>query len=61
MCNGICQRFRKRKLGKNHYCQKCARFIPVENLTRERKTNGRMRCGCCNGLVRNKTRVYVSA
>lgn len=61
MCNNVCSRFKKKPLEKNYYCQKCAKFIPSHNLSRERKFNGRLRCGCCNGLVRNKTRVYLTA
>ena len=58
MCNGICNRFLRKAYGKNYYCQKCAKFIPMENLRREKRGHGRLRCSCCNGLVRNRVRVY---
>lgn len=56
MCNGICSRFKK-ELGVNFYCQDCAKFISKSNVKKESKPNGRMRCSCCNGLVRNKGRL----
>jgi|21_taG_2_1085346.scaffolds.fasta_scaffold01265_10 hypothetical protein len=55
MCNGVCSRFKK-ELGVNFYCQDCAKFISKSNVIKESKINGRMRCSCCNGLVRNKAR-----
>ena len=55
MCNGVCSRFTK-DLGINFYCQSCAKFISKKNVVKESKINGRMRCSCCNGLVRNKGR-----
>jgi hypothetical protein len=30
----------------------------MENLRKEKRKYGRLRCGCCNGLVRNRVRVY---
>jgi len=60
MCNGLCVRFKRKRKEKNYYCQKCAKFIPKSCLKREEKDNGRLRCSCCNGLVRNKTRVYLT-
>jgi hypothetical protein len=55
MCNGICSRFVK-SLGLNYYCQSCAKFIGKRFLSKENKSYGRLRCSCCNGLVRNKAR-----
>ncbi len=61
MCNGVCVRFEKIHMGKNHYCQGCAKFINRKYLTREAKNFGRLRCSCCNGLVRNKPRLYKAS
>lgn len=58
MCNGICGYFKHEPDEKNHYCQKCSKFIPRKSLTKENKEFGRLRCNCCNGLVRHKPRVY---
>ena len=58
MCNGICHIFEHKINEKNHYCQKCSRFIPLSKLYKENKNFGRLRCKCCHGLVRNKSRVY---
>lgn len=58
MCNGVCNRFEKKIGGDNHYCQGCAKFINKKYLVREVKSYGRLRCSCCNGLVRNKPRLY---
>ena len=51
-------RFEKKIGGDNHYCQGCAKFINKKYLVREVKSYGRLRCSCCNGLVRNKPRLY---
>ena len=58
MCNGGCTRFQKFIGYDNHYCQGCAKFINKKYLVRESKVFGRLRCSCCNGLVRNKPRRY---
>ena len=58
MCNGVCNRFEKKIGGDNHYCQGCAKFINKKYLVREVKSYGRLRCSCCNGLVRNKPRLF---
>ncbi len=58
MCNGVCRGFKRKSYNeKNHYCQKCAKFIPARFLSREKKTFGRLRCNCCHGLVRNKVKM----
>jgi len=60
MCRNICEGFlRIKKNEKNFYCQECAKFIPKSELSREKKKNGRLRCNCCSGLVRNKWKVYA--
>ena len=41
-----------------HYCQAYRKFIGESNLYKENKTEGRLRCLCCHGLVRNKVRFY---
>ena len=58
MCNGYCRLYTHKINEKNHYCQKCSIFIPESKLYKENKTLGRLRCNCCHGLVRSKTRVY---
>lgn len=58
MCNGVCHNFEHRINEKNYYCQKCSRFIPSSKLSKEKKTLGRLRCDCCHGLVRCKSRIY---
>ena len=58
MCNGVCTRFQKFIGYDNHYCQGCAKFVNKKYLVRESKAFGRLRCTCCNGLVRNKPRRY---
>ena len=55
MCNNLCERFEKIYYGESFYCQDCAKFIYKKYLKKE-KGIGRMRCQCCNGLVRNKPR-----
>lgn len=54
MCKGVCDRFDRDYFGVNHYCQECAKFINKKYLKREKRKMGRLRCICCNGLVRNK-------
>ena len=56
MCNGSCRFFQKDIADNFHYCQECAKFVGYRYLYREEKVFGRLRCSCCNGLVRNKTR-----
>lgn len=56
MCNGSCGLFQKSIPDDFHYCQQCAKFIGIRYLYREEKIFGRLRCSCCNGLVRNKKR-----
>ena len=58
MCNGHCPTF-ERMFEPHHYCQACRRFIGETNLYREERTDGRLRCSCCHGLVRNKVRFYT--
>ena len=58
MCNGHCPIFEK-KFEAYHYCQACRRFIGESNLYREERVDGRLRCSCCHGLVRNKVRFYT--
>lgn len=59
MCNGLCvYRFKKKSNENHYYCQRCAIFVPYSELYKEMKTNGRLRCSCCNCLVRNKPRTY---
>ena len=58
MCNGYCTRYTHKINEKNHYCQKCSTFIPATYLYKENKQFGRLRCNCCHGLVRHKTRIY---
>ena len=60
MCRNICLRFSRKKNEKNFYCQECARFIPISRLKKEKRINGRYRCMCCNGLVRNKSKIYLT-
>ena len=61
MCKNICSRFDKVYFGLNHYCQSCAKFINKKYLVREKRINGRLRCVCCNGLVRNKPKRYSAS
>ena len=56
MCNGSCKFFQKSIPDDFHYCQECAKFVGYRYLYREEKIFGRLRCSCCNGLVRNKKR-----
>ena len=58
MCNGHCPIF-ERKFEAYHYCQACRKFIGESNLYREERVDGRFRCSCCHGLVRNKVRFYT--
>ena len=58
MCNSYCSLYIHKLNEKNHYCQKCSTFIPESKLYKEKKTLGRLRCNCCHGLVRHKTRIY---
>ena len=58
MCNGVCSAFEK-IFEPYHYCQACRRFIGETNLYREDKIEGRLRCSCCHGLVRNKVKFYT--
>ena len=58
MCNGLCLRFTKKYYGDNYYCQECALFIHGSYLHRENSSMKRLRCGCCNGLVRNKPKQF---
>ena len=58
MCNGLCLRFTKKYYGDNYYCQDCAIFINSSYLHREDSSMKRLRCGCCNGLVRNKPKRF---
>ncbi len=60
MCNGICHGFISKRMEKNFYCQKCAKYIPKHKLIKETNKLHRHRCGCCNGLVRNKPRIYLT-
>ena len=59
MCNNICGQFRIQQKENNYYCQECAKYIPEKHITKENKANGRKRCNCCNGLVRNKSRIFT--
>ena len=56
MCNGSCVFFQKNIVDDFHYCQECAKFVGYRYLYREDKVFGRLRCSCCNGLVRNRKR-----
>ena len=56
MCNDSCRFFQKNIGDDFHYCQECAKFVGYRYLYREEKVFGRLRCSCCNGLVRNKKR-----
>jgi len=58
MCNGLCSRFTKKYYGDSYYCQECATFIHKNYLHRENSSMARLRCGCCNGLVRNKPKKF---
>lgn len=58
MCNGYCLLYIHKINEKNHYCQKCSKFIPASYLYKENKELGRLRCNCCHGLVRHNTRIY---
>ena len=60
MCNGVCNGFIAKRMEKHFYCQKCAKYIPKHNLVRESNKLHRQRYGCCNGLVRNKPRIYIT-
>jgi hypothetical protein len=59
MCKNACNRFTRRAGMENYYCQNCARYIPIDFIHREKKSNGRLRCSCCNGLVRNKPKIFA--
>jgi|TARA_R110000824_G_scaffold26662_1_gene91380 hypothetical protein len=54
MCKNLCERFDSDYFGVNHYCQECAKFINKKYLKKEKRKFGRLRCTCCNGLVRTK-------
>ena len=56
MCKNLCERFERDYFGENHYCQECAKFVNKKYLKREKRKMGRLRCSCCNGLVRNNTK-----
>lgn len=58
MCNSYCALYEHKINEKNYYCQKCSTFIPESKLYKENKNLGRLRCNCCHGLVRHKSRVY---
>ncbi len=60
MCKNVCARFTRQQGETNYYCQNCARYIPLKNTHLEDKKVGRKRCSCCNGLVRNKPKVFYS-
>lgn len=60
MCKNVCSQYKIIENQYNYYCQDCAKYISEKHITRERKTNGRRRCNCCNGLVRNKIRVFYN-
>jgi len=57
MCKGKCSFFSKKYNERFYYCQGCAKRIGESNLIKE-KNHGRLRCSCCNGLVRTKFMVY---
>lgn len=57
MCKGICDFFEKKPHDKYHYCQDCGRKVGEINMFKEKKYK-RLRCKCCNGLVRAKFMVY---
>ena len=59
MCKNTCNRFVRKAGTDNYYCQNCAKYIPSEFCVREVKRNGRLRCSCCNGLVRNKSKIFA--
>jgi len=60
MCKNTCSRFERQQGEKNYYCQNCAKYIPKKHTHKENKNEGRRRCSCCNGLVRNKVKIFYS-
>jgi|TARA_R110000824_G_scaffold8714_1_gene39412 hypothetical protein len=60
MCNNTCSRYERKVGDRNFYCQNCAKYIPKKNTHKETKTLGRRRCSCCNGLVRNKVKIFYT-
>lgn len=57
MCNGKCSFFQRKTTDRFFYCQDCAKKVGESYLIRE-KNFGRLRCGCCNGLVRTNSIIY---
>jgi len=57
MCTGNCDFFERKSKDRFHYCQDCGKRVGESNTYKE-KQYGRLRCSCCNGLVRTKYIVY---